>query len=66
MAGLTIILLVCAQILLVAVLGAAGAGKLARMSGADYPTAVLLAASAFAAVLTLAAAVATALADVLP
>lgn len=65
MTGLSTILLTCALILVVATLTAAGAGKLARLGGANYPTAVLLAATAFATVLTLAAAVASALAEVL-
>ncbi|WP_369263529.1 hypothetical protein [Streptomyces sp. R35] len=66
MSGLSTILLTCALIIVVATLTAAGAGKLARLAGAAYPTAILRAAAAFAAVLTLAAAVTAALAAVLP
>ncbi|WP_432080862.1 hypothetical protein [Streptomyces sp. WAC 04229] len=43
--------------IVVALLAAAGAGKLARMDGATYPTALARAATAFAAVVSLAAAV---------
>ncbi|MCX5096054.1 hypothetical protein OOK36_46175 [Streptomyces sp. NBC_00365] len=42
-----------------------GAGKLARLDGATYPTALLRAAATFAAVLTLAAALMGALTQVL-
>jgi hypothetical protein len=47
----------------VALLAAVGAGKLARMEGATYPTALTRAAVAFTAVLTLAATVTAALAS---
>ncbi|MFE1877689.1 hypothetical protein ACFW9N_43800 [Streptomyces sp. NPDC059496] len=65
MSGLTAVLLTIALVLLVALLVGAGAGKLARLDGATYPTAILHAAAAFTAVLTLAAAVTAALATVL-
>ncbi len=55
-------LLTTALVIVIALLAAAGAGKLARMDGATYPTALTRAAAAFAAVITLAAAVAGALA----
>ncbi|MFF7856373.1 hypothetical protein [Streptomyces sp. NPDC007904] len=51
--------------LVIAVLAAAGAGKLAHLDGATYPTALTRAATAFTAVLTLATAVAGALAALL-
>ncbi|MER5381787.1 hypothetical protein ABT040_16110 [Streptomyces sp. NPDC002688] len=51
-------------VVVVALLAAAGAAKLARLDGASYPTALKQAATAFAAVLTLAAAVTAALAAV--
>ncbi|MER6200429.1 hypothetical protein ABT234_24050 [Streptomyces sp. NPDC001586] len=47
-------------------LAATGAGKLARLNGATYPTALMHAATTFAAVLTLAATVTAALTQVLP
>ncbi|WP_330323500.1 hypothetical protein [Streptomyces pseudovenezuelae] len=59
---LAIILLTSALILVIALLAAAGAGKLARLDGASYPTALTRAAIAFTATLTLAAAIAAALA----
>ncbi|MGI5451425.1 hypothetical protein ACQEVM_37835 [Streptomyces sp. CA-243310] len=46
----------------VALLAGAGAGKLARMDGATYPTALTRAATTFAAVITLTLAVAGTLA----
>ncbi|MGQ5640461.1 MULTISPECIES: hypothetical protein [unclassified Streptomyces] len=46
-------------------MAAAGAGKLARMDGATYPTALTRAAVTFAAVVTLAATVAAAFATLL-
>ncbi|MET7779691.1 hypothetical protein ABZT28_28575, partial [Streptomyces sp. NPDC005388] len=49
-------------VVIVALLTAAGAGKLARLDGATYPAAVTRAAATFAAVLTVAAAVTAALA----
>ncbi|MCM2388204.1 hypothetical protein [Streptomyces albipurpureus] len=56
-----VVLLAIALVAVVALLAAAGAGKLARMDGATYPTALTRAATAFAAVITLTAAVAAAL-----
>ncbi|MEW1639302.1 hypothetical protein AB0469_35270 [Streptomyces sp. NPDC093801] len=58
-------LLTIALVIVIALLAATGAGKLARMDGATYPTALTRAATAFAAVITLAAAVAGALATLL-
>ncbi|MGW4541680.1 hypothetical protein ACWEOP_27925 [Streptomyces chartreusis] len=53
--------LTTALVVVIAVLVAAGAGKLAHLDGATYPSALIRSAAAFTAVLTLAAAVATAL-----
>jgi len=60
-----VVLLSTALVIVVALLAAAGAGKLARMEGATYPTALTRAAVAFTAVLTLAATVTAALAALL-
>ncbi|MFF4422244.1 hypothetical protein ACFY04_15915 [Streptomyces sp. NPDC001549] len=65
MSGLTAVLFAIALVLIAALLVGAGAGKLARLDGATYPTAILHAAAAFTAVVTLAAAVTAALATVL-
>ncbi|MFE2337292.1 hypothetical protein [Streptomyces coelicoflavus] len=62
MNSLATVLLTTALAIVVAVLVAAGAAKLARMDGASYPTALTRAAVAFTATLTLAAAFATVLA----
>ncbi|WP_329013684.1 hypothetical protein [Streptomyces sp. NBC_00690] len=56
-----VVLLTIAIVTVVAVLAAAGAGKLARMDGATYPAALTRAGVAFAGVLTLAAAMTAAL-----
>ncbi|MFE4971315.1 hypothetical protein ACFRAR_04265 [Kitasatospora sp. NPDC056651] len=56
------ILIVTALFVVVALLVAAGAGVLARLDGATYPAVLMRAATAFAAFLTLAAAVTAALA----
>lgn len=58
-----VIMLVCALTVLVAVLIGGAAGYLARRDHATYPTAVTRAALAFAATLTLAATLTSALAD---
>lgn len=58
---IAIVLLVIAVVLLVALLSAVGAGVLARIDGATWPTALTRAAKTFAAVLGLATAVTTAL-----
>ncbi|MET7440253.1 hypothetical protein ACWERY_29780 [Streptomyces sp. NPDC004082] len=50
-----LVLLTIALVFVIALLAAAGAGKLARMDGASYPAALTRAAVTFAAVLTLAA-----------
>ncbi|GGR05635.1 hypothetical protein [Kitasatospora griseola] len=55
------VLFTAALVILVALLTATAAGKLARLDGASYPAALTRAAAAFAAVLTLAAAVTAAL-----
>lgn len=65
MSGLAVILLTDSLVVVLAVLAAAGAGKLARLDGATYPAALQRAGITFAAVLTLAAAVTTALVTVL-
>ncbi|MFE7543041.1 hypothetical protein [Streptomyces platensis] len=65
MSGLTVVLLVTTVVVILALLVAAGAAKLARLDGATYPAALMRAVTAFAAVLTLAAAVTGALAAVL-
>ncbi|MFC8350795.1 hypothetical protein [Streptomyces sp. NPDC057280] len=56
-----IALLAIAVILVVALLSAVGAGMLARLDGATWPTAFTRAAGTFAAVLALAAAATSAL-----
>ncbi|MCM1967939.1 hypothetical protein [Streptomyces sp. G1] len=61
-----LILLACAVTLLLAALIALAAGYLARRDQASYSTAVVRAATAFAATVTLTAAVATALATITP
>ncbi|MFF0737746.1 hypothetical protein ACFYVK_39805 [Streptomyces chartreusis] len=53
--------LTAALIIVIAVLAAACADTLSRLNGATYPTALIQSAAAFTAVLTLAAAVTTAL-----
>lgn len=58
-----VILLACAQVILIALLAAAAAGYLARRDHASWPAALTRAAIAFAATLTLAAALATTLSD---
>ncbi|MFB6573002.1 hypothetical protein [Streptomyces noursei] len=63
---LALVLLTIALVVVFALLAAAAAGTLARLDGATYPAALTQAATAFAAVLTLAAALAGALAQFLP
>ncbi|MEU2162534.1 hypothetical protein QRN89_10225 [Streptomyces chengbuensis] len=65
MSGPATVLLAAAVALLLAVLVAVGAGKLARLDGAAHPAAILRAATAFASSLTLIAVVTAALAAVL-
>ncbi|MGW2746570.1 hypothetical protein [Streptomyces sp. NPDC001450] len=60
-----VVLLTTALVIVVALMAAAGAGKLARMDGATYPAALTRAATTFGAVITLATAVAGTLAAVL-
>ncbi|MFF8947589.1 hypothetical protein ACF09I_02185 [Streptomyces sp. NPDC014940] len=64
MTHLVIVLLSTTLVVVLAVLAAAVAGKLARLDGASYPSALMTAASTFLAVLMLAAAVTSALAEV--
>jgi hypothetical protein len=52
--NVAVLLLAIALVIVVAALAALGAGKLARMDGASYPTALTRAAVTFAAVITLA------------
>ncbi|MFK4122900.1 hypothetical protein [Streptomyces longwoodensis] len=59
---MAVVLLTTALVIVVALLAAAGAGKLARMDGATYPTALTRAVAAFTGVLALAATVTAALA----
>ncbi|POX58731.1 hypothetical protein C3492_36625 [Streptomyces sp. Ru62] len=63
---IAIVLLATAVVFVLALLAAAAAGTLARIDGATYPAALMRAATTFAAVLTLAAAVTGALAQFLP
>ncbi|MFF8696713.1 hypothetical protein ACF08W_31310 [Streptomyces sp. NPDC015144] len=63
--SIAVVLLTIAVVTVVAVLAAAGAGKLARLDGATYPTALTRAALTFTGVLTLAAAITAALATLL-
>ncbi|MFF4323288.1 hypothetical protein [Streptomyces sp. NPDC001568] len=65
MHALTAILLAVCLITIAAFMAAAAAAKLARLDGATYPAACLRAAAAFAAFLTLVAAITGALAAVL-
>lgn len=62
MSDLATVLLGAAVALVLAVLAATAAGKLARLDGATYPAAILRAAAAFASVVALTAAVTAALA----
>lgn len=59
---IAIVLLTTAFVTVVALLAAVGAGKLARMDNASYPTALTRAATTFVAVITLAAVIAGTLA----
>ncbi|MFG2586503.1 hypothetical protein [Streptomyces malaysiensis] len=61
MPELAVVAVTAVLVVIVALLIAAGAGKLARLDGATYPAAVMRAAASFAAVLTIAAAVTAAL-----
>lgn len=65
MSSLLILLFAVALILILALLIAAGAGKVARLDGASYPAALTRAAIAFASTLTLAATMTAALSAVL-
>ncbi|MDX2763028.1 hypothetical protein [Streptomyces europaeiscabiei] len=59
-----LILLTTTLVVVIALLAATGAAKLARLDGATYPTAIKQAATTFAAVITLAAAMTAVLAAV--
>ncbi|MFI8823948.1 hypothetical protein [Streptomyces sp. NPDC053431] len=59
--SVAVVLLSLAVVVVLALLTAVGAGTLSRMDGASYPTALTRAATAFAAVITLAAVVTGAL-----
>ncbi|MFD5951471.1 hypothetical protein ACFWAZ_28210 [Streptomyces collinus] len=59
--NVAVLLLAIALVIVMAVLAALGASKLARMDGASYPTALTRAAVTFAAVITLACTAASAL-----
>ncbi|MGV9790810.1 hypothetical protein [Streptomyces sp. NPDC003435] len=65
MSSLLVLLIITALILIIALLTAVGAGKLARLDGASYPAALTRAAVAFAGTLTLAAAITAALSAML-
>ncbi|MEU1663869.1 hypothetical protein ABZ547_09650 [Streptomyces sparsogenes] len=60
--NVAVALLTTALVIVVALMAAASAAKLARLDGATYPAALTRAAIAFASVITLAAAVTSALA----
>ncbi|WP_367323625.1 hypothetical protein [Streptomyces sp. HUAS ZL42] len=64
MSNLAFVLLTAVLVLVLALLAAVAAGKLARLDGASYPSAVMRAASTFLAVMMLAAALTSALAEV--
>lgn len=64
MTDLVIVLLSTTLVVVLAVLAAAVAGKLARLDGASYPSSLMRAASTFLTVLMLAAAATSALAGV--
>ncbi|WP_327412355.1 hypothetical protein [Streptomyces sp. NBC_01233] len=66
MPDLAVVLLTTALVVMVALLVAAAAGKLARLDGATYPASAIRAATAFATVLTLAAALTAAFAALRP
>ncbi|MER6678805.1 hypothetical protein [Streptomyces sp. NPDC000983] len=59
--AVTVVVLAATVILLLALLAAVGAGTLARMDAATWPATLTRSATAFAAVITLAAAVTAAL-----
>ncbi|MGW3557968.1 hypothetical protein ACWDNT_11455 [Streptomyces sp. NPDC000963] len=62
---IAVVLLTTALVTVVALLAGAAAGKLARMDGATYPTALTRAAVGFVTVITLATAVTTTLSTLL-
>ncbi|MFJ2008366.1 hypothetical protein [Streptomyces chartreusis] len=62
--NVAVVLLTTALVVAIALLAAVGAAVLARVDGATYPTALKQAATTFAAVITLAAAMTAAIAAV--
>ncbi|MFF8958710.1 hypothetical protein [Streptomyces sp. NPDC014894] len=60
-----VVLLVASLVIILALLAGIAAGKLARLDGASYPSAIRQAATAFTVVITLAAAVTAAFAPFL-
>ncbi|MER5905083.1 hypothetical protein ABT150_34230 [Streptomyces mirabilis] len=64
MYGYALVLITTALVVILALLVAVAAGTLARLDGATYPAALMRAATTFAAVITLAAAVTGALAAI--
>ncbi len=63
--SVSIVLLTAALVVVLALLAATAIGKLARLGGTTYPVAIARAAAAFTAVLTLAATLTAALAQLL-
>ncbi|GJF24650.1 hypothetical protein [Streptomyces sp. HO565] len=64
--SVVVALLVVALVIILAVMAAAGAGKLARLDGASYPAAIKQAAITFAAELTLASTLTAAFTALIP
>jgi hypothetical protein len=64
--SVVVALLAVALVIILAVMAAAGAGKLARLDGASYPVAIKQAAITFAAVLTLASTLTAVLTALIP
>ncbi|MFD8275916.1 hypothetical protein [Streptomyces flaveolus] len=64
--SVVVALLTVALVIILAIMAAAGAGKLARLDGASYPVAIKQAAITFAAVLTLASTLTAALTALIP
>ncbi|MEV5644052.1 hypothetical protein AB0L67_28470 [Streptomyces flaveolus] len=65
MPELAVVVFTAVLVVILALLTAVGAGKLARLDGATYPAALMRGGAAFAAVLSVAAAVTAALASLL-
>ncbi|MFJ3660825.1 hypothetical protein ACIPPM_10175 [Streptomyces sp. NPDC090119] len=64
--NVAVIFFATALVVIAASLAAAGAGKLARLDGATYPTALTRAAAAFAVVINLATTIAATFAALFP